>query len=120
MANAEDKAAKPRKPAAPKEAAEARAPRKRADAKEAASEQPTPAPPKPRPAAAPAKPGPKPGVKTLIVRQIASAAGRQAYQRATLKGLGLDKIRRSRVLEDTPAVRGMIARVKHLVRVETA
>ncbi|HEV8028230.1 MAG TPA: 50S ribosomal protein L30 [Stellaceae bacterium] len=52
--------------------------------------------------------------------QIASPIGREAYQRATLRGLGLDKLRRSRVLEDTPAVRGMVERVKHLVRVEAA
>jgi large subunit ribosomal protein L30 len=59
----------------------------------------------------------KAAAKTVTVRQIASGAGRQAYQRATLKGLGLDKIRRVRTLEDTPAVRGMIERVKHLVRI---
>ena len=57
---------------------------------------------------------------TVTVRQIASAAGRQSYQRATLKGLGLDKINRVRTLQDTPEVRGMIARVHHLVRVESA
>ncbi|HZB90656.1 MAG TPA: 50S ribosomal protein L30 [Stellaceae bacterium] len=56
----------------------------------------------------------------LKVTQIGSPIGREDYQRATLRGLGLDKIRRSRVLEDTPAVRGMIARVHHLVRVEAA
>jgi large subunit ribosomal protein L30 len=58
--------------------------------------------------------------KTLTVTQIGSPIGRQAYQRDTLKGLGLNKLRRSRVLEDTPAVRGMIDRVKHLVRVDAA
>jgi large subunit ribosomal protein L30 len=57
--------------------------------------------------------------KRVKVTQIASPAGRKAYQRDTLKGLGLNRIRRSRVLEDTPAVRGMIERVKHLLRVET-
>ncbi len=56
---------------------------------------------------------------TITVRQIASAAGRQAVQRATLRGLGLDKLNRVRTLTDTPAVRGMIARVRHLVRVES-
>jgi large subunit ribosomal protein L30 len=55
---------------------------------------------------------------TVTVRQIASAAGRLSVQRATLKGLGLDKLNRVRTLPDTPAVRGMIARVHHLVRVE--
>jgi large subunit ribosomal protein L30 len=52
--------------------------------------------------------------------QIGSPIGRQSYQRDTLKGLGLNKLHRSRVLEDTPAVRGMIANVKHLIRVEPA
>jgi large subunit ribosomal protein L30 len=56
----------------------------------------------------------------LRVTQIASPIGRQGYQRATLKGLGLNKLRRSRVLDDTPSVRGMIEAVKHLVRVEAA
>jgi large subunit ribosomal protein L30 len=59
------------------------------------------------------------GKATVTVRQIASAAGREAYQRATLKGLGLDKLNRVKTLEDTPAVRGMIARVHHLIRVES-
>ena len=44
---------------------------------------------------------------------------RRADQEATLKGLGLNKRHRSRVLEDTPAVRGMIARVQHLLLVES-
>lgn len=56
--------------------------------------------------------------KTVKVTQVASPINRRAYQRETLIGLGLNKINRSRVLEDTPAVRGMIARVHHLVRVE--
>jgi large subunit ribosomal protein L30 len=56
--------------------------------------------------------------KKLKVTQIASAAGRYADQRKTLIGLGLNKIRRSRELEDTAAVRGMINKVRHLVRVE--
>ena len=58
-------------------------------------------------------------VHTLTVRQIASPIGREQYQHATLKGLGLGKLNRKRVLEDTPSVRGMIAGVKHLVRIET-
>lgn len=57
--------------------------------------------------------------KRVKVTQTGSPIGRQAYQRATLKGLGLDRLHRSRVLEDTPAVRGMIDSVKHLVRVES-
>ena len=55
--------------------------------------------------------------KTLVVEQIASPIRRPADQRATLIGLGLNKIRRRRELPDTPAVRGMIAKVGHLVRV---
>ena len=55
--------------------------------------------------------------KTLTVRQIRSPARRPAVQAATLRGLGLGKIRRTRTLEDTPAVRGMIHAVKHLVEV---
>ena len=56
--------------------------------------------------------------KTLRVTQIGSPIGRLKSQRATLVGLGLNKMNRSRELEDTPAVRGMIAKVQHLVRVE--
>ena len=56
--------------------------------------------------------------KTLKVVQVASPIGRQKDQRATLIGLGLNKMNRSRQLEDTPSVRGMIAKVSHLVRVE--
>ena len=56
--------------------------------------------------------------KTVTVTQIHSGAGRYANQRATLVGLGLNKIRRTSTLEDTPAVRGMINTVKHLVRVD--
>ena len=56
--------------------------------------------------------------KTVTVTQIASVAGRKPGQRETLIGLGLNKIRRTRTLEDTPSVRGMIRVVAHLVRVE--
>jgi large subunit ribosomal protein L30 len=56
--------------------------------------------------------------KTVTIIQIHSAAGRQLDQRATLIGLKLNKIRRSSTLEDTPAVRGMINKVKHLVQVD--
>jgi large subunit ribosomal protein L30 len=55
--------------------------------------------------------------KTLTVRQIRSANRKPAIQTATLKGLGLGKIRRTRTLEDTPAVRGMIRAVVHLVEI---
>lgn len=56
--------------------------------------------------------------KTVKVTQIGSPIGRPKDQRATLIGLGLNKMNRSRELEDTPAVRGMIDKVSHLVRVE--
>jgi large subunit ribosomal protein L30 len=55
--------------------------------------------------------------KTLVVEQTGSPIRRPAEQRATLIGLGLNKIRRRKTLPDTPAVRGMIAKVSHLVRV---
>ena len=57
---------------------------------------------------------------TVKVVQVRSAIGRESSQRKTLIGLGLNKIGRVRELEDTAAVRGMINKVKHLVRVETA
>ena len=53
--------------------------------------------------------------KTIIVTQKKSPIGRQSYQRKTLIGLGLNKIGRSKELEDTPSIRGMIEKVKHLV-----
>ena len=56
--------------------------------------------------------------KTVIVTQTGSPIGRRKDQRETLIGLGLNKRHRTRELEDTPAVRGMIDKVKHLVRVE--
>lgn len=56
--------------------------------------------------------------KTVIVTQVGSPIGRRNDQRETLKGLGLNKLHRTRELEDTPAVRGMIAKVAHLLRVE--
>jgi large subunit ribosomal protein L30 len=55
--------------------------------------------------------------KTVTVEQIGSPIRRPAEQRATLIGLGLNKMHRRSTLEDTPAVRGMIAKVHHLVRV---
>ena len=54
---------------------------------------------------------------TVTVRQIRSANRKPDIQAATLRGLGLGKIRRTRTLEDTPSVRGMINAVKHLVEV---
>ena len=55
--------------------------------------------------------------KTVTVEQIGSPIRRPKEQRATLVGLGLNKMHRRRTLEDTPSVRGMIAKVAHLVRV---
>jgi large subunit ribosomal protein L30 len=54
---------------------------------------------------------------TVTVEQIGSPLRRPADQRATLVGLGLNKMHRRSTLEDTPAVRGMIRKVNHLVRV---
>jgi len=56
--------------------------------------------------------------KTLRVRQIGSPIGRRSDQRETLIGLGLNKLHRVRELADTASVRGMITKVRHLVRVE--
>ena len=58
--------------------------------------------------------------KTLRVTQIRSANNRPSSQSVVLKGLGLGKLHRTRELEDTAAVRGMIAKVHHLVKVEGA
>jgi large subunit ribosomal protein L30 len=58
--------------------------------------------------------------KNIKIEQIGSAMRRQHTQRETLIGLGLNKIGRSRELPDTPMTRGMIEKVKHLVRVVDA
>ena len=58
--------------------------------------------------------------KTITVEQTRSPIGRPAAQRATLKGLKLNKIGRRSTLEDTPAVRGMIAKVAHMLRIVEA
>ncbi|MGD1870849.1 MAG: 50S ribosomal protein L30 [Neomegalonema sp.] len=55
--------------------------------------------------------------KTVVIRQIGSPIRRPADQRATLVGLGLNKMHRVRELEDTPAVRGMIRKVAHKVEI---
>ncbi len=55
--------------------------------------------------------------KTITVEQIGSPIRRPAKQRQTLIGLGLNKMRRRRTLEDTPAVRGMVESIPHLVRI---
>ena len=54
---------------------------------------------------------------TVTVEQIGSPIGRPQDQRSTLIGLGLNKLHRRKTLEDTPAVRGMIAKVSHLIRI---
>ena len=56
--------------------------------------------------------------KTIMVTQKKSPIGRKSYQRKTLIGLGLNKIGRSKELEDSPSIRGMIGKVKHLVEVD--
>ena len=55
--------------------------------------------------------------KTFTIEQYKSGARRPASQNATLKGLGLNKIRRQRSIVDTPASRGMVASVAHMVRI---
>ena len=58
--------------------------------------------------------------QTVTVEQTGSPIRREAKQRQTLIGLGLNKLHRRSTLPDTPAVRGMIEKVKHLVRVVDA
>lgn len=60
-----------------------------------------------------------PSSKGLTVKQIGSPIRRSSDQRSTLIGLGLNKLNRVRVLEDSPSIRGMIAKVKHLVCLES-
>jgi large subunit ribosomal protein L30 len=99
-----------KKEAAPKKAAVKKAAAPKAAAAKA-----------PKAEAAPAK---KPAAKaapsgaTVKVTQIVGSIARREDQRATLIGLGLNKRHRSRVLEDTPSVRGMIYKVRHLLLVE--
>ncbi|MFV0627553.1 MAG: 50S ribosomal protein L30 [Alphaproteobacteria bacterium] len=56
--------------------------------------------------------------KTIKVVQTGSPIGRPKEQRAVLIGLGLNKVGKVSVLEDTPSIRGMVAKVPHLVRIE--
>jgi len=56
--------------------------------------------------------------KTIKVTQTGSPIRRPDDQRATLIGLGLNKMHRTRELQDTPAVRGMISKVQHMVKIE--
>ena len=62
----------------------------------------------------------RPKTKTVTIEQIASPSRRPQDQRATLVGLGLNKIRKQSTLKDTPEVRGMIEKIPHLVRVVDA
>ncbi|MFV0384091.1 50S ribosomal protein L30 [Paracoccus sp. (in: a-proteobacteria)] len=55
--------------------------------------------------------------KTIVVKQIGSPIRRPAIQRETLKGLGLNKMHRTRELQDTPAIRGMVNKIPHLVTI---
>ncbi len=57
---------------------------------------------------------------TIVVKQIGSPIRRPAKQRATLVGLGLNKMHRTRELEDTPSVRGMVNKINYMVQVEEA
>lgn len=55
--------------------------------------------------------------KTIVVKQIGSPIRRPAVQRQTLVGLGLNKMNKTRELEDTPSIRGMVAKIPHLVEI---
>tara|TARA_B100001057_G_scaffold308800_2_gene308895 strand:+ start:1584 stop:1763 length:180 start_codon:yes stop_codon:yes gene_type:complete len=55
--------------------------------------------------------------KTLIIKQVGSPIRKPKDQRATLVGLGLNKMNKEREIEDTPSVRGMIKKVQHLVKI---
>lgn len=68
-------------------------------------------------AKAPTKTEAQATAKTVTIRQTGSPIRRKDDQRATLAGLGLNKLGRERTLEDTPSVRGMIAKVAHMVEI---
>ena len=55
--------------------------------------------------------------KTIVVKQVGSPIRRPKDQLATLKGLGLNKMHKTRELEDTPSVRGMVSKVSHMVEI---
>jgi len=55
--------------------------------------------------------------KTIVVKQVGSPIRRPAKQRQTLIGLGLNKMHRTRELEDTPSVRGMVNKISHMVQI---
>jgi large subunit ribosomal protein L30 len=112
MAEEKEKKAPAKKPAAKKtvakKAAAPNATAGKATAKKAVASKKT----------APKQNAKKASGKTITVTQTGSAIGRQGYQRKTLIGLGLNKLHRTRTLEDTPSVRGMINKVAHLIKVE--
>ena len=56
----------------------------------------------------------------LKITQISSPIGRKPGQKATLRALGLDKMNRSNVVEDTPSIRGMVDKVAHMLKIEPA
>jgi len=111
------KKAAPKKAAAPKEApAKKTAPKKTASDKAPAKKV---AKDKDSAEKAPAKKAPaKKTVKKLKVTQKKSAIGKKKDQGATLRALGLRKIRQSVLHDDTPVIRGMVFKVKHLIEVE--
>ena len=55
--------------------------------------------------------------KTIIVKQIGSPIRRPAKQRKTLIGLGLNKMHKTRELDDTPSIRGMVNKISHMVKI---
>lgn len=61
--------------------------------------------------------GTKNSGKTITVEQFRAACRRPEIQTSTLKGLGLNKVNRRRTLQDTPEIRGMVHRIRHLVRI---
>lgn len=121
------KKAPAKKPATAKKAAPKKEAAEKAPAKAAAKKSEPPkkteskaSAPATKTAKKPAAAKKAPSGKTVTVTQIGSPIGRKAYQRATLIGLGLNKMHKTRTLEDTPSVRGMIRKVSHLVKVEDA
>jgi large subunit ribosomal protein L30 len=58
------------------------------------------------------------GAGVLTITQVKSAIGRKPGQKETLVGLGLNKLHKTSTLEDTPAIRGMIDKVRHLLKIE--
>ena len=55
--------------------------------------------------------------KTIVVKQVGSPIRRPKSQLAILKGLGLNKMHKTRELEDTPSIRGMVAKIPHMVEI---